>query len=100
MKYGYVVHDDDLGMQLIALEECDQIGDDLSAILNNLKSNDELVVWRIDKLASSIDGLKLVIDRVHHAGATVALIYEQISSVRGNESQLSQLIEYMNKIKL
>lgn len=101
MRYGYVVHDNDMGMQDQALERagCDQVHyGDLSNVLSKLVADDVLVVWRADKLANTFEGLEQVFDEVHQAGATVELVYEQIRSSRDYKVQLSQLIDIMKQL--
>ena len=102
MKYGYVVQDNDVGMQIQAMHsvECEVIHQgDLSDVLGLLGSGDVLAVWRVDKLANTINGLEKALNEIHQAGATLELVFEQISSSRGNESQLSQLIGIMKQLE-
>ncbi|MBD6969632.1 recombinase family protein [Vibrio parahaemolyticus] len=102
MKYGYVVQDNDVGMQIQAMHsvECEEIHQgDLSDVLGLLSSGDVLAVWRVDKLANTINGLEKALNEIHQAGATLELVFEQISSSRGNESQLSQLIGIMKQLE-
>lgn len=102
MKYGYVVQDNDVGMQLQAIDKagCEQVHQGkLSEVVGLLDSGDVLVVWRIDKLAPTIGELEKVLNEIHQAGATVELVFEQISSSLGNESQLSQLIDIMKQLE-
>lgn len=102
MKHGYVVQDNDVGMQLQALKsaDCEQIHQgDLSDVIGQLASGDVLVVWRIDKLATTIDSLEKSLNEIHQAGATLELVFERISSSLADESQLSRLVGIMKQIE-
>lgn len=102
MKHGYVVQDNDVGMQLQALKsaDCEQIHQgDLSDVIGQLGAGDVLVVWRIDKLATTIDSLEKSLDEIHQAGATLELIFEQLSSNLTDESLLSRLVGIMKQIE-
>ncbi|HAS6087790.1 recombinase family protein [Vibrio parahaemolyticus] len=103
MKYGYAVRDNDLAMQLKALNEfgCDdiQFGDDLAQVVERLKRDDVVAVWRLDKLAKSIGQLEQVIEDIHAAGATVELLYERLNSGSDYKELLSQLIGVMKQIE-
>ncbi len=102
MRYGYIVQDSDMGMQLRALDSAgyDQVFQgELSDVVSLLKSDDVLVVWRIDKLAATISGLEKVLNDIHQAGASVELVFEKVNSSLGNESMLSQLIDIMKQVE-
>ncbi|HHF3242418.1 TPA: recombinase family protein [Vibrio alginolyticus] len=103
MKYGYAVRDNDLAMQLKALNEfgCDDIQfcDELPLVIGKLKRGDVVAVWRLDKLANSVDEVESVIEDVHSAGATVELLFEKLNSGSNYKELLSQLIGVMKQIE-
>ncbi|PAR49926.1 hypothetical protein CGT94_10750 [Vibrio metoecus] len=102
MKFGYVVNDMNLAMQLKAVRDfgCDEVvSDNLAALIARLSFGDKLVVWRIDKLASSAADLELVFDSVHRSGASIELLYEKLNSSADYKEVLSQLIAVMKNIE-
>lgn len=103
MKYGYAVRDNDLAMQIKALNDfgCDdiQFGDDLSLVIDKLKQGDVVAVWRLDKLANSVAEVERVLNDVHSAGASVELLFERLNSGSNYKEVLSQLIGVMKQIE-
>ncbi|HAS6073677.1 TPA: hypothetical protein I7144_20670 [Vibrio vulnificus] len=103
MKYGYAVRDNDLAMQLKALNEfgCDDIrfGDDLHFMIAKLKHGDVIAVWRLDKLADSVSEVERVIAEVHASGASIELLFERLNSGSDYKELLSQLIAIMKNIE-
>ncbi|MDF5667873.1 recombinase family protein [Vibrio sp. 945] len=103
MKYGYAVRDNDLAMQLKALNDfgCDdiQFGDDLPLVIDKLKQGDVVAVWRLDKLANSVAAVERAIEDVHRAGASVELLFERLNSGSDYKEVLSQLIGVMKEIE-
>ncbi|EKI0737965.1 recombinase family protein [Vibrio parahaemolyticus] len=103
MKYGYAVRDNDLAMQLKALDDfgCDDIrfGDDLPLVVDKLKQGDVVAVWRLDKLANSVAAVERVLNDVHSAGASVELLFERLNSGSNYKEVLSQLIGVMKQIE-
>ncbi|MBM5036768.1 recombinase family protein [Vibrio parahaemolyticus] len=103
MKYGYAVRDNDLAMQLKALDDfgCDdiQFGDDLPLVVDKLKQGDVVAVWRLDKLANSVAEVERVLNDVHSAGASVELLFERLNSGSNYKEVLSQLIGVMKQIE-
>lgn len=103
MKYGYAVRDNDLSMQLKVLREfgCDDIQYDsgLASVIGQLRDDDILVVWRLDKLANSVSEVERVIENVHRAGASVELLFERLNSGSDYKEVLSQLIGVMKEIE-
>lgn len=103
MKYGYAVRDNDLAMQLKALNDfgCDdiQFGDDLPLVIDKLKQGDVVAVWRLDKLANNVAAVERVIKDVHRTGASVELLFERLNSGSDYKEVLSQLIGVMKEIE-
>lgn len=102
MNFGYVVNDMDLSMQLKAVRDfgCNEVvSDNLAYLLSRLSSGDKVVVWRIDKLASSVSDLELVFDAVHRSGASIELLCEKLNSNADYKEVLSQLIAVMKNIE-
>lgn len=103
MKYGYAVRDNDLAMQLKALNDfgCDdiQFGDDFPLVIDKLKQGDVVAVWRLDKLANSVAEVEGVVEDVHRSGATVELLFEKMNSRSDYKELLSQLIAIMKNIE-
>ncbi|WP_136487842.1 recombinase family protein [Vibrio sp. H11] len=99
MKYGFVTKDSDLAIQLKSLHDhgCEHIEDTkpIDQVIEQLVSGDELMVWRVDKLAGSVEQLKKVLDRVTAKGASVSLIYENVNSASECQAWLEPLIEIM-----
>ncbi|RZI45235.1 recombinase family protein [Candidatus Finniella inopinata] len=92
MKIGYArvsTEDQQLTFQLQALKEagCKKIyqekvsGDhgerkELGKMLENLRENDGIIVWRLDRLARSTQKLLEIADKIHQAGAHFRSISE------------------------
>lgn len=103
MKYGYAVRDNDLAMQLKALNDfgCDDIQfiDDFPLAIDKLKQGDVVAVWRLDKLASNVATVDRVFEGVHSAGASVELLFERLNSGSDYKEVLSQLIDIMKQVE-
>ena len=97
MQYGYVVRDNDLGIQTKALNDygCRDIFDDqdIRQVISRLKPGDTLVVWRLDKLANTIASMQQTLDAVHAAGATVWSLNEKFNSGSASKDLLYKLMD-------
>ncbi|EGR0268322.1 hypothetical protein FMH15_16965 [Vibrio alginolyticus] len=97
MQYGYVVRDNDLGMQQKALDAygCNFVIDnkEIDRVIEKLVPGDVLVVWRLDKLGKDIPTLRKVIDDVHQAGASVRSISDKFNSAMANKGLLDKIMD-------
>ncbi|HGF5004093.1 TPA: recombinase family protein [Vibrio parahaemolyticus] len=97
MQYGYLVRDNDLGMQRKALDEygCNEVveGDSVALAVQKLEPGDLLIVWRLDKLANDVPGVKKVIDDVIQAGANVLSLTERFNSAKADMALLEQIMD-------
>lgn len=96
MQYGYVVRDNDLGIQTKALDDygCCEIFDDqdIKQVIRRLKPGDTLVVWRLDKLANTIASMQKTLEAIHEAGATVWSMSEKYNSGSASKELLYNLM--------
>ncbi|OCH31799.1 hypothetical protein A6E13_16380 [Aliivibrio fischeri] len=96
MKYGYVTQDNDIEIQMKALQEygCDEIECDkeITELIAQLCTGDIIVVWRLDKLASSISVLQKKMADIHAAGAAVLSLQEQFNSVSPNKMLFEKIM--------
>ncbi|WP_412497258.1 recombinase family protein [Vibrio fluvialis] len=103
MKYGFAVKDSDLAIQSKALNEygCDFIQKDieLKSVITQLNNGDELVVWRVDKLAESIDQLKEALSAVESRGASVSFLFEGVNTRSDCNKWFSQLIDFLSSLE-
>ncbi|MDW2216192.1 recombinase family protein [Vibrio sp. 1982] len=97
MQYGYLVLDNDDGMQRKALEEygCDEVieGDSVALAVQKLEPGDLIIVWRMDKLANDVPGVKQVIDDVIQAGANVLSLNERFNSTTADMELLDKIMD-------
>lgn len=97
MQYGYLVRDNDLGMQRKALDEygCNEVveGDNVASAVQKLEPGDLLIVWRLDKLANDVPGVKQVIDDVIQAGANVLSLTERFNSAKADMALLERIMD-------
>ncbi|EOW9224816.1 hypothetical protein ACN26P_003348 [Vibrio cholerae] len=100
-RIGFVLLDQDREMQSYELNKsgCDAVIESLCIddAIEQLSEGDVLVLWRMDKLAQSVEELKPKLDRVQGCGACLELIFEGLNTCDDGE-WLSQLIDVVNKL--
>lgn len=100
MQYGYLVRDNDFGMQQRALEEygCNEIVEsDIAQLVQRLEPGDVIIVWRLDKLASDVLTLKHVISEVHQANCSVRSLSERFNSAKSDIDLLDRFIDLFSR---
>lgn len=102
MRYGFTVEDHDYDIQMKALSEygCDEMQSwpSLSALAALLVPGDEVVCWRADKLAKTVDELQAALGNIHQRGATVRLLQENLATDPGDQRLLDQLVAIISKL--
>ncbi|MCA9885758.1 MAG: recombinase family protein [Anaerolineae bacterium] len=96
MKIGYArvsTQEQELALQLDALKEagCEKIYQEkisgaaktrpqLDAMLNQLRTDDVVVVWKLDRLARSLRDLVALVNQIQDQGASFRSIHDQIDT--------------------
>jgi DNA invertase Pin-like site-specific DNA recombinase len=96
MKIGYArvsTQDQDLSLQVDALQEagCTQVYQEkvggsarsrpeLSAMLTQLRHDDVVVIWKLDRLARSLKDLVALVNEIQEKGAELQSLHDQIDT--------------------
>ena len=96
MKIGYArvsTHDQDLALQLDALHKigCEKIYQEkrtgstkerpeLKKMLDQIRSDDVIVIWKLDRLARSLRDLVDLVNTIQQAGASLRSLHDQIDT--------------------
>ncbi|KYN82223.1 hypothetical protein ATY36_13625 [Vibrio cidicii] len=97
MKIGLLIDDPDRDMQAAAMaaQRCEKVSSSYDDLISDVKSGDVVVVWRMDKLAATVEQLAHRITEISLAGATVHFAFEGVDS---SNTQVSQLIDIMKRL--
>lgn len=102
MKYGFAVRDNDYDIQIKSLQEqgCTIIKENVSivSLAKTLRRGDEVVFWRLDKLANSANELQIALDAIHQTGAVVILLQEKLNSSTQSQHMLDQIVGFAKRI--
>lgn len=107
--FGYVsgASDLDCNMQKLALNDagCDLIYADTAGrdarnqLFNAMAEGDKLIIWRLDKLASSVKDLSELLELIKKKGVSFCTIQERLNADFIDATQFKKLIEVMVEIE-
>ncbi|MGI2068133.1 recombinase family protein [Shewanella glacialipiscicola] len=107
--FGYVSGADalDCNMQRLALNSagCDLIYADTAGrdkrkqLFNAMAEGDKLIIWRLDKLASSVKDLSELLELIKNKGVSFYSIQERLNADLIDSTQFKKLVDVMVEIE-
>ena len=93
MKVGYVVTDKDIDIQRYELTQagCERLIEVPAIELNQLSSENDIYIWRVDKMASDIRELEIALSYIEESKVNVTFVVESLSSHHHSFALLPQL---------
>lgn len=108
MKFGYArisTQDQDSQAQVAALNEvgCDSVfkeeasggrwdRPELHRVLERLRPDDMVVVWKLDRLSRSLKDLLVILEKIERAGATFVSVTESIDTSTPGGRMMMQIV--------